>query len=213
MHPRHPVLTALALALSLAALPAGAQLCAGLPGSPGGGSLAGRLQSGGGDHSLGAEASYNVPGPFSLMAGFDRAGDDDARETILFGSVAAEFPRLATSIGPEASACGLVGVRHAEVESVIELTQVPIGFGVGTRLRPFGPLQAGVFVIPQLLISSLSVDESVDPGFEDSLESDIAVRGGGLLQLGNLFVRAELEQILTSQGADPLFGIAAGIRF
>jgi hypothetical protein len=191
---------------------AAAQLCAGFPTVDGGGSVAARYQTNDGTDAFGVEASYNPRGPLSLSGGLDNISEGGEDETLWFAGVALELPRVAASMGPRVSACPQVGIRYADVESVITITQFPIGFGIGTSVDTKSSTSLGLFVVPQLLISHISVEGELQDFIEDDTETDFGVRGGAVVGFGQFFVRGELEHNFTADGAEPTIGIAAGIR-
>ena len=62
------------------------------------------------------------------------------------------------------------------------------------------------YAIPQIVVVWFSVDD-----LDSDTDTDFGFRGGVLVGVGIIFVGAEVNHTFV-EGADPLFGIRAGIR-
>ena len=201
-----------ALAALLLAGAAGAQVCAGLPSGDGGVTLGGRKDFPEGTDSWGIETSYNFHGPFSLFAGVDVFTENDFPGREIFrGGVAVELPGVAVSPTSGAPACLMVEAAYVD-QDFLQITEVPIGLGLGIDLSSPSGVALLPYVIPQLVITSLNFDSGALPQFSDETEFDFGARGGALVTYGKVYLGGEFRHVF-ADGADPAFGIRAGIRF
>jgi hypothetical protein len=206
MHKRLVCLMAAAATLSLASQ-ASAQICAGNPNGALGLFVGGRAATSDGEQRFGVEGGVRIPGGLGVAAGIDRYTEgDDVDE--YFGRVALETTSLGLIIGPKVSACPTVEVRHASIEDVGSLTTIPVGIGIGAGLSTLvGPSIQG-YVIPELVFSRASFDDSA---LDDETDTNFGFRGGAMLGFGTFFLGGEIEHVF-SDGAEPAFGVRAGFR-
>jgi hypothetical protein len=200
MTKRVGALTATVLALS--ALPAAAQICAGFPTVDRQFTFGAELDFPSGASEWGVEASYNAAGPLTGFFGVDILTPDgsDARDTYFAGvALTGLVPSETLSICPVVQ----VGFTDTPGGSMI---RVPAGLGFGTTLYLSPSIPLMPYVIPQVVYSRFSPDNGDSMG-----EFDGAIRAGALISSGMFFAGAEVEFVF-EEGADPLFGIRAGIR-
>jgi len=206
--------TALSLAVIAIAGSAGtarAQICAGFPTVDRQFTLGSSIHFPENLNQLGIEGSYNFVGPATLFADveFVSLEDGDASEEIFQVGAAFELPSVGAALGSGASACPVLAVSYAPVEDVGTLWGVSAGFGLGGSWSSGSSFTISPYVIPQVSFSRFSA-EGNDPDDDDE-STDFAVTGGVLLGFGNFWVGPTVGHVFVD-GADPVFGIRAGIR-
>ena len=187
-----------------AALPA--QICAGFPTSDRGLSFGARADFPEGLDSWGVDASYNASGPLSVFGGMNVVSVEDLDDSdfnIFNVGVAFETPAIGLMIGPRVSACPQVEFVFSDEDG--SGWAVPIGLGVGGTTGTPG-VQIMPYVVPQLVI--VNQENLLD---EDETSVDFGFKGGAMLGMGTFFIGGEVRHTF-EDGADPVFGIRAGIR-
>jgi hypothetical protein len=192
----------------LVASPAAAQICAGFPTVDRQFSFGGSLDFPEGSDQWGVEASYNAQGPLSIFGGMDvntPEGADDAND-IFFLGVAMDLLSIDAGNGADAlSVCptGRIGYDSRSDRTIIT---IPIGVGIGTTLQVAPSVPLMPYVVPQLVF------QRSDPTTGDtSSDTNFGIRAGALVGFGMIYVGPEVEHLFR-EGADPVFGIRAGIR-
>lgn len=207
-------ITALSLAVIAVTGGAGtarAQICAGFPTVDRQFTLGGSTHFPEGLNQWGVEGSYNFTGPATVFADveFVSLEDGDASEEIFQIGAAFELPSVGTALGSGASACPVLAVSYAPVEDVGTLWGVSAGFGLGGSWSGGPNFTISPYVIPQVSFSRFDA-EGDDPDDDDE-STDFAVTGGVLLGFGNFWIGPTVGHVFV-EGADPVFGIRAGIR-
>lgn len=196
------------LAVAIYAPSVAAQVCAGFPTVDRQFSFGGSLGFPDGGNQYGAEVSYNVQGPFAVFGGvdiFSPDGEGDSTDVFYAGG---SYNLLSLSVGEGANpvqVCPTARVDYSSGDGYSVL-QVPVGVGLGTSLSLTPAAQLMPYVIPQLVVSRVSVD-----GFDSETETSLGVRGGALIGVGMFFIGAELEHLF-EDNFDTAYGIRAGIR-
>jgi hypothetical protein len=193
---------AAAAALTIAGS-AQAQICAGFPSSDRGFYFGGRVDFPEGLNSVGAEANYNASGPLGVYGGIDIVSIedvDDSDSNVFNVGAAFELASVGAMIGPRVSACPQVSFVFSDEED--SGYAIPIGFGLGADLGVPGVPVHG-YVIPQLVISHSELLDETD--------TDFGGRAGAFVGFGMFTIGGEVQHVFVD-GADPTFGIRAGIR-
>ena len=108
------------------------------------------------------------------------------------------------------SVCPNVTVEYADVENGGTAFSIPIGIGLGTDV-PLVGADFMPYVVPALIWSHFDADDGLFPGVDSESQVDIGVSGGVLLGFGSFFFGGTVQHVFAG-GADPVFGIRAGIR-
>lgn len=194
----------LVAALSLATTAdAAAQLCAGFPTNRDQGTIEALGQFADGGESYGARASFHG-GSAAMFGGvdFSDAGiGDDGAELYSFGL--AVGTRSETDL--RFSSCGVAQIRYSESDGA-SLLQLPVGIGLATDTATGPGSLASVYAIPAVYYSRVDLGGLTDDSF------DAGVLGGVVLTLDRVFLGGTVEHVF-EDGAEPVFGIRAGIRF
>lgn len=193
-----------ALAAVTVAGAAEAQICAGFPSSQRGFYFGGRADFPDAMDSFGVEANYNAAGPLGVFGGLNVLSledVDDSDYNVFNAGVAFEMASLGAFIGPSVSACPVVEFQITDLDD--SGFAVPIGLGFGGDLGTPG-MAIQPYVIPQLYIFRSGGDDS-------ETSTDFSVRGGAMVGFGMFSIGGEVRHIFID-GADPVFGIRAGIR-
>jgi len=155
---------AAALLVTVAA-PASAQVCLGIPASPGQISVQGEVVSDGSTSTYGGRLGMNFNTEFAFEFSLRRPEFDPGLGTVLAGTIAYEM----TDYKPPV--CFTFGVRHERRpvpggEDATE-TYIPIGFGIGKRLGSAKRLSLALFVRPEYMIRIRPEPERGDTFWEE----------------------------------------------
>ncbi|HEX2204329.1 MAG TPA: hypothetical protein VHG91_13555 [Longimicrobium sp.] len=189
-----------------------AQICAGFPTIDRGFSFGASVQlPEGADFGdvYGVDASYNASGPLALFGGLTVAEGGAEDLEIYEVGLALETPSIGLMIGPSVSACPQVSVQFAD-EAGGSTINVPVGFGIGANLTQGTGLAIMPYVIPQVVFARFNADDDF-PLLEDESDTFFGIEGGVLVGMGMFFFGGTIDHVF-EDGADPVFGIRAGIR-
>ncbi len=198
-------------AVMAAAGAASAQVCAGFPTRDNQGEIHGLANFPPEVDQFGVEGSFNLRGPLSLSGGILFASDNDDDLTTFRAGAAFDITPYIAAASPSLSICPNVRADFAS-QGDVDLIQVPIGLGLGATL-PLGDqsLTLTPFVIPAVVITRFSIDDPI-LGEGSETETDFGIRGGADVNFDRFFLGGTVEWI-DNPGADPVFGVRAGIKF
>lgn len=189
---RHPVFTLPAglLVLLLAAAPAAAQSCLGIPTRDGAIAVVGTYGTRGGSAELGGEFHADVTGPAAFGFAY-RTSPDDGPST---WDARAAYDLFLL----EPAVCPVVGVRYIDPAAAGAEGRlgVPLGIGIAKTMDA-GPLATTVYAVPQYV------------WFEDG--SEFMAEAGLALRLLPLFLRAAIA--LDTATDEPGVRLGVGLVF
>jgi hypothetical protein len=191
--------------LAMAATPAAAQLCTGIPLAQGQTSVALRAWFPDGANIFGFQANNRIAGPLTVglsydLTSIDYEGSDNLNT--FGGHVYYDLPVAALadagfSFCPTASA-------YFTTQDDVNLFEIPIGVGVGGSFEVSDGIAIAPYAIPQLWWSRVSFDGS------SSSSTDFGFTLGGNVLVTNLHFGALLRKVADG---DVTFGVQGGIVF
>jgi hypothetical protein len=198
---------AAAVAALVVAGSASAQICAGFPTTDGQGTIGAFANFPSDFDQYGAEASYNLTGPFAINGGYIYSKDGSDHLSTFRGGAAFDIGSFVGSMLPGISICPNVRADYTS-ESGITLWQIPIGLGFGASLPVSGPdMTLTPYVIPAL------VWQRIDAGAGTSTsDTEFGIRGGVDLNFDRFFLGGQVGWV-NGTGNDAVFGVRAGIKF
>ncbi len=188
------------------ATPAQAQICAGFPTAEREFTIGASVDFPERLNPRGAEASWNVPGPFAVAAGASVVsveGDDG----ILAQSVSAgaSYALLGDPSGARGQVCPLAALGYTTSDDLGSAASLSLGVGLGLNLSASRTFGIYPYAAPQVVLSRSTFNGDTDGS------TDLAVTGGVLVGVGALWVGPTVAY-LVEDGAEPVFGIRGGFR-
>ncbi len=198
------------LSLTLAATPALAQVCVGVPLDVGQTSVALRADFPDYANIFGVRGANHFATPLTLAASYQMVSPEFGDSRHALGVDAAfELPVNTGNLGICAVAGGHVSLSEPRT------IQVPLGVAVGGSFEVDSGIAIAPFAKPQLFWTRTTYDDIPGGVSLDSVSSSDTVFGldaGANLVVSNLFFGAVIQKIF-EDNTDLLFGVQAGIVF
>lgn len=202
------------LSLSLAATPALAQVCVGVPLNVGQTSLGLRADFPDYANIFGVRAANHFATPLTLAASYELASPEFGDSRHALGVDAAfELPVNTGNLG----FCAVAGAQVSVSEP--RTIQVPLGVAVGGSFEVDSGIAIAPFAKPQLFWTRTTYEGlpgtgeiGGDVASETRSETAFALDAGANLVVSNLFFGALIQKIF-EDNTDLLFGVQAGIVF
>jgi hypothetical protein len=196
-------LGAAVLSLSLAATPALAQVCVGVPLNVGQTSVALSAHFPDGANIFGVRGANHFSAPLTLAASYQLFSPEFGDSQHSLGVDAAfELPVNTGNLG----FCGIAGAQVSLSDDPYRTIQVPVGVAVGGTFEVDSGISIAPFAAPQLFWTRFSNDAG------STSDTVFGLDAGANLVVSNLFFGALIEKIF-EDGSDLLFGVQAGIVF
>jgi hypothetical protein len=218
---RKGLISALAVAVLVGALPsaAQAQACLGSPGGPGQLSLSGTVGFPENATSYGAAALYNARGPIAVFGSFTLTNPDHAglkNITTFGGGAALDLSEASVRLAEGLSVCPNVSASYSRLNfGLLEVDastfSVPLGLAFGSTLA-LGESSTTLtpWVNPQFLYSRVSVKAAGDS--ESDSDTYVGVVGGATVGFGPFFVGGSVSKLF-EEGMKAVFGVQGGFIF
>lgn len=201
----------------LAAAPAAAQVCIGIPSVGGQVSVQANFDLSDGATGYAGVVRGNLEGPLSIAGGIGIIDFDGVDSNATTFSASAAYEMHTEGFG----ACPVVGAGYAtwndritDLDVDVSVLSFPVGFAVGVQLGDDG----GMRLVPSAeagLIHQRARVELAQGGVrltESDSETEFYVSAGATVALTRFFARAGVFK-MTADGSDAVVSLAVGLRF
>lgn len=192
-----------------------AQACFGTPTIAGQRAISGGVGFPNGGTNYHARLDVNTGTPVSYQASYSHTAVPGANVNTIGGGVAYELPSAIVPGGTPIRGCPMIGASYAMVDGDGDERRldVPVGFGLGTRVYMGAGMSLVPYVAPQLVFSRTSVGLNGDR--VTTTDHGLGATVGSAVDFGPFFAGVDYTTTRWNDvpATDNRFGVRVGLKF